>query len=174
MAHTHIDELRLVNCPIGIVLSLLFWPFRGVVTLIILRWFLGCLMRWQLLNDVWVELILFVPISVEFSFLIFIMAKLKLCSILETSQTIVGQIHHCSRITWSKLTFICDLVRINLLDFICIYLIYIWGIALNSFYKIWIPAAFQFLQVESEPFSDPTEADHADPGPPEEGVNSKD
>jgi hypothetical protein len=72
------------------------------------------------------------------------------------------------------MTLVSDLSCLNLLDFVRIDLIDVGGITLDDFNQERVPETLHLLQVVPKFLSDPPEAHHADPSPPEDRIHGKD
>jgi hypothetical protein len=72
------------------------------------------------------------------------------------------------------MTLVSDLSCLNLLDLVRIDLIDVGGITLDDFNQERVPETLHLLQVVPKFLSDPPEAHHADPSPPEDRIHGKD
>jgi hypothetical protein len=128
--------------------------------------------RRRFLDDVIVKVIeLPMTATVHLMLLILILVELKLWDIFGASQSVIRY-----RITVgsTELAIVSNLSSLNLFDLVRIDLIDVRGITLDDFNQERVPATLQLLQVVSKFLSDPAEAHHADPSPPEDPINSKD
>jgi hypothetical protein len=128
-------------------------------------------MRWgRFFDDVIVKVIVF-PTSIILLLLILILVELKLWDIFGASQSVISY-----RITIGPtyMTLVSDLSCLNLLDFVRIDLIDVGGITLDDFNQERVPETLHLLQVVPKFLSDPPEAHHADPSPPEDRIHGKD
>lgn len=128
-------------------------------------------MRWRcFFDDVIFKVIVF-PTPIDLLLLILILVELKLWEIFGASQSVARY-----RITIGStyMTLLSDLSCLNLLDLLRIDLIDVGGITLDDFNQERVPATLQLLQVVPEFLSDPSEAHHTDPSPPEDCIHGKD
>ena len=126
--------------------------------------------RGSFFDDVIVKVIVF-PTSIILLLLILILVELKLWCIFGASQSVI---RYRITIGSTDMTLVSDLSCLNLLDFVRIDLIDVLGITLDDFNQERVPETLHLLQVVTKFLSDPAEAHHADPSPPEDRIHCKD
>jgi len=128
-------------------------------------------MRWgRFFDDVIVKVIVF-PMSIILLLLILVLVELKVWDIFGASQSVI---RYRITIGSTDMTLVSDLSCLNLLDFVRIDLIDVGGITLDDFNQERVPETLHFLQVVPKFLSDPPEAHHADPSPPEDRIHGED
>ena len=128
--------------------------------------------RRRFLDNFIVKVIVFpMTATVHLMLLILILVELKLWDIFGASQSVI---RYGITVGSTELAIVSNLSCLNLFDLVRIDLIDVGGITLDDFNQERVPATLQLLQVVSKFLSDPAEAHHADPSPPEDPINSKD
>jgi hypothetical protein len=106
--------------------------------------------------------------SIILLLLILVLVELKVWDIFGASQSVI---RYRITIGTTDMTLVSDLSCLNLLDLVRIDLIDVGGISLDDFNQERVPETLHLLQVVTKFLSDPPEAHHADPSPPEDCVH---